>query len=60
MCDVMDALIRSVVSIFSQCICKSNHHVVHSERIIISFVNNTSIRLKENLPTVIGLNKILC
>ena len=43
----MDVLINSMGGILSQCICISNHHVVHFKHLTILFVNYTSIKLRE-------------
>ena len=47
LCEVMDVLISLFVVIISQCICISNHYVVHLKYTQFLLVNNTSVKLEK-------------
>ena len=52
MCEVMDVLINLMGRILSQCVCTSNHHMVHFKYFTIWFVNYASVSNKKKIkPT---------
>lgn len=55
----MDVLINSIVGILSQCIQRSNHHIVHIKYITILFINYVSINWKRKYKSRNSLNEAL-
>lgn len=56
LCEVMDILISSMVTIISQSVRTPEHHIVHVQCIHFLFVNYTSVELEKKIALKTQLN----